>query len=78
MDLKSNFNCVKKSNTTGDYTVPHDFDLKRNEKKIIKACLLKLDGNVKQCAAKLGIGRITLYKKITDYGLDLEKYRDLK
>lgn len=52
-------------------TVKHDaFNLDELEKNAIIAALNKHNGNLTRVAKELGVGRTTLYRKMTKYGLE--------
>jgi len=48
----------------------HFHSLADMEKAIIAAALERYDGKMAEIARRLGIGRSTLYRKVTEYGLD--------
>lgn len=55
-----------------------DLSLASAEKGHIIKVLQKLKGNVMHACIALGITKPTLYKKITDYKIDLESLRKEK
>ncbi len=48
--------------------VQGDFNIEEVEKNAIKNALRKHEGNVSKAAKELGLGRTTLYRKMTKYG----------
>ena len=50
-------------------TIPAGATLQAMEKLVIAATLERTAGDMKQCAAALGINRSTLYEKIKKYGI---------
>ncbi len=60
---------VPAGNGTG-WTVPTHLPLHEVEHQVIAATLKRLDGNVKETAAVLGIDRSTLYEKLRKYGIE--------
>jgi len=50
--------------------------LKNKEYNTIIDFLSETKGNIKSTAENLGIGRATLYRKISKYNIDIEQYRD--
>lgn len=48
----------------------HMLPLEELEKSIIAAALERYDGKMTEVARRLGIGRSTLYRKVSEYGLD--------
>ena len=42
------------------------------EEQLIRQALEKLDGNQTEAAAKLGISRSTLWRKMKEYGISAE------
>jgi len=59
-----------KLNTTNNY------NLKKNEKFIIRECLNSTHGNVAKASEKLGLTRTTLYRKLKDHRISLKKIRN--
>jgi DNA-binding NtrC family response regulator len=55
------------SQATTEWTAPTHLPLQEVEKRVIKATLRELKGNVKAAAEALGIDRSTLYEKIRKY-----------
>lgn len=49
--------------------------IKEFEKEAILKALNEHDGNIRKTAETLGIGRRTLYRKLTDYEIDYNQYR---
>ena len=51
------------------WIVPTNLSLQEVERKVITATLQRMQGNIKETAAVLGIDRSTLYEKIKKYGI---------
>lgn len=51
-----------------------EFNLEKVEKEIIIKALKRFKGNITNCAKALGIGRNTLYRKISKYKIDCSEF----
>ncbi|NLM44824.1 MAG: sigma-54-dependent Fis family transcriptional regulator, partial [Clostridiales bacterium] len=51
-----------------------EFNLEKVEKEIIIKALKRFKGNITNCAKALGIGRNTLYRKISKYNIDCSEF----
>lgn len=75
--ILSDGNCIKSFNLASEYEPPmlneeeeiQSLNLADIEKKAIQAALKKHQGNLSQAARELGLGRTTLYRKMTRYGI---------
>jgi DNA-binding NtrC family response regulator len=66
--LRKNDFLLSSQPNIGDRTDAHNLD--ELERKTILSAIQKYKGNMSKVAKELGVGRTTLYRKITKYGLD--------